>query len=481
MVETARTPADEQRAIRTGRLARSAPLMALASSTLLRNVPRYVANRRAGEAEELARDLEFHARTADRYVSLLGDMKGALMKAGQILSFVQVASLVPEQFQHVYGVALETLQADAPPMPYASVAEIVEAELGAPPETVFDRFSPFPIAAASIGQVHAARIGERELAVKVQYPGVAEAIKSDLDNTELLASLIRAGARMLPGFSTKVDFRVVAEEVRERIGEELDYRTEAEHQSEFAAIYEGHPFIRIPRVEPDLSSARVLTMEMVDGNRFKAACAAPQELRNRWGEAILRFVYGSIHRHRLFNADPHPGNYLFHEDGGVTFLDFGCVKRYTAEQEHLFRLSSSALLHADADGLHRHLVDLGSLPDPAAVTPARLWEWYQGAAQPLLGPQPYQFTKEWAAAEVQRQFDPFNEWKDVSRNFAIPKDVLFLSRIFVGLNSVLGLLGACCPARGIAEEIYDGAPPCSELGQLEAAWRARVETPQPAA
>ncbi|HLG01871.1 MAG TPA: AarF/ABC1/UbiB kinase family protein [Acidimicrobiia bacterium] len=464
------TPGEPGPDLRTGRVSRSIPLVSMGARTgfARAGVALTPGSREARER----RTRRYHEKTAERYAALLGDMKGALMKAGQILSFVHVASLVPDEYQDVYGAALEALQADAPPMPYAAVADIIEAELGAPPEKVFDRFSPFPIAAASIGQVHAARLGDRELAVKVQYPGVAEAIRADLDNTELLASLMRTGARMLPGFSTKVDFRVVAEEVRERIGEELDYENEAAYQQEFAAIYDGHPFIRIPAVSPDLSTSRVLTMEMVDGRRFKAACESPQELRDQWGEAILRFVYGSIHRHRLFNADPHPGNYLFHEDGTVTFLDFGCVKRYTEEQERLFRLGSTAILHGDAAALHAHLVELGSLPDPNAVTPERLWEWYQGAAEPLLGEQPYQYTREWASAEVQRQFDPFNEWKDVSRNFAIPKDVLFLSRIFVGLNSVLGILEATCPSRGIAREIYDGAPPCSEMGRAEAEWRA---------
>lgn len=465
-----RRPTPANRAIRTGRGARAVPVVSMGARTGLGRVGVFL--RPGTHDTRRRRTAEFHAQTAERYAALLGDMKGALMKAGQILSFIEMTGVVPNEHRSLYGQALEVLQADAPPMDYAAVSAVVEAELGAPPEEVFDRFSPVPIAAASIGQVHAARRGDRELAVKVQYPGVADAIKSDLDNTELLASLMRVGARALPGFSTKVDFGVVAEEIRQRIGEELDYETEARNQTEFASLFEGHPAVRIPAVVPELSTARVLTMEMVDGRRFKAACESDKELRDRWGEVILRFVYGSIHRFRIFNADPHPGNYLFHEDGTVSFLDFGCVKRWTEEQESLFRTASIALLEGDAHTVHRCLVVLGGLPDPEAVTPERLYAWYEPSVAPIIGPQPYTYTKEWAAAEVARQFDPFNEWKDVSRQFAIPPEVLFLSRITVGLNSVLGMLEATCEARSIAWEVYVGAEPVTELGRAEAAWLA---------
>lgn len=454
--------------IRSGRARRTAPLLSMGARTGLGRVGVLL---RPGTGERRReRSAEFHAATAERYADLLGDMKGVLMKAGQILSFVQVAGIVPDEHQHLYGNALESLQADAPPMGPDAVAAVIEAELGAPPREVFDRFSDQPIAAASIGQVHAARLADRELAVKVQYPGVADAIDADLENTELLASLMKTGARMLPGFSTNVDFRMVADEISERIHEELDYTIEAANQREFADRFADHPFIRIPAVVNELSTERVLTQEMVDGRRFKAACESPKELRDAWGEAILRFVYGSIHRFRIFNADPHPGNYLFHEDGTVTFLDFGCVKRWTEEQERLFRAGSLAMLRGDRQALHGHLVELGSVPEPDALSPDRLWEWYEPAVAPLRDEQPFTYTKEWAASEVQRQFDPFNEWKDVSREFAIPKDVLFLSRITIGLNSVLGMLGATCWSRSIAEEIYEAADPVTEMGRQEADW-----------
>ncbi|MBI2168689.1 MAG: AarF/ABC1/UbiB kinase family protein [Actinobacteria bacterium] len=466
-----RAPAAAPTAIRTGRVARTTPLLSMGARTGLGRVGVLL---RPGTTETRRRNaFEFHAKTAERYVSLLGGMKGALMKVGQLLSFVEAAGLVPEEYGPLYQQALSSLQADAPPMEYAAVSAVLEAELEAPPEELFDRFSPYPIAAASIGQVHAARRGDRELAVKVQYPGVADAIAADLANTDLLASLIGFGAKALPGFSTKVDIRAVVEEIRDRVGEELDYEVEASNQAEFAALYRDHPFARVPQVFPELSTRRVLTMEMVDGRRFKAACESDQALRDRWGEAILRFVYGSLHRFLLFNADPHPGNYLFHEDGTVTFLDFGCVKRFTRQQEQVFVQMENAVIERDAKGLHDAVVALGTLPNPDSVSPQRLLDWYLPSCDPILEPGPYTYTREWAASEVRRQYDPFNEWKDVSRQFAIPKDLLFLGRITIGLNSVLGLLETTCDARSVGDELRMGAPPVTELGRLEAEWLGR--------
>jgi len=454
--------------VKTGRFGRSAPVVSVGTRTALRRAG--VAILPGTRTQREARRRAFHARTAQNYAELLGGMKGALMKVGQIMSFVQVASLVPEEYQDLYASALGALQSDAPPMDFATVRGVVEAEFGTPLEDVFDRFSETPIAAASIGQVHAARIGDRELAVKVQYPGVADAIAADLDNTDMLAGLMGMGSKMMPGLSTNIDFRVVAEEIRDRIVEELDYEREARSQEEFRAVFAGHPFIRVPAVDLALTTERVLVQEMVDGRRFQAACESPQELRDQWGEAILRFVYGSIHRDRLFNADPHPGNYLFHEDGSVTFLDFGCVKAFTVEQEQVFRRLVRAVLDGDGAAVVSGLVALGSFPPDDVPDAERLLAWYQPAFASLIEPQPFTYTEEWAASEVARQYDPFNEWKDVSQKFSIAQDMVFLSRITIGLNSVLGKLQTTCHARGLLDELFDDAEPVSDMGRLEAQW-----------
>jgi len=455
-----------------GRLRRSLPLAALTARTIGGQASQWVRLRRAGEDERLAKELALHARQAQRYADLMGGMKGAIMKLGQILSFVDSAGLIPDAYQQVWKDALAGLRADAPPMDPALVANVVQAELGSPPDRVFAYFSPRPIAAASIGQVHAAELDDgTELAVKVQYPGVDQAIRSDLANTEALAMVVKMALTMLPGFVPNLDVRSVVAEIAERVGEELDYRTEAANQQEFEAIYRDHPFIHIPHVFDELSSARVLTMEMVDGRRWEAALESPKQLRDRWGEVINRFVWASLERHGLFNADPHPGNYLFHEDGTVTFLDFGCVKRFTEEQRRKFNALPEAVIAGDAAALHRGFVALGFLPAAdRKVDEQRLLEWYRLAYEPMLAPQPYTYTKRFAADLVAAHYDPAGPWSDVIRRFDVPKDLVFLNRIVLGLESVLGALEATADWCAIDEEIRTGAPPATDLGLQDHEW-----------
>lgn len=411
--------------------------------------------RGAGDDEKLAQELAYHAKHAARYAELLGNMKGALMKAGQILSFVDASDLVPEPYREVYRTALAQLQADAPPMPPEMVAEIVEEQLGAPPDRAFAWFSPMPMAAASIGQVHAAHLHDgREVAVKVQYPGVAEAIDADLRNTELLAAVLKMGKSMLREFAPNLDARAVAEEIRERIGEELDYRIEAANQQHFVDLYRDHPTIHVPSVVHELSAAQVLTMELIDGMRWSAALEQPQELKDQWGRAIVRFVYGSLWTHGVFNADPHPGNYLFHDDGTVTFLDFGCVKHFTPAQVEAMKDMERAVLTDDAELLCRAFVAQGFLGDEAPPADD-LMAWYRQSYEPVLAPQPATYTPEFAAGAVQRHFDPLGEYGKLVRAFDLPKDFVFLGRIFVGLNSVLGALRATADWRALADELRE--------------------------
>ncbi|HXN37994.1 MAG TPA: AarF/UbiB family protein, partial [Solirubrobacteraceae bacterium] len=199
------------------------------------------------------------------------------------------------------------------------------------------------------GQVHEARLRDgREVAVKIQYPGVADAIRADLKNAELLAAFVSLVFGGLSPRKLSFDLRGVARELSVRIAEELDYRLEAAYQAEFAEHYCGHPFIHVPEVVAELCTGRVLTQQLARGLCWSDALDAGQKLRDQWAEAIHRFAYGSYKRIYLFNADPHPGNYLFHEDGSVSFLDFGCVKRFRREQVEMMDTigpSANALRH----------------------------------------------------------------------------------------------------------------------------------------
>ena len=350
-------PPWERDGIPVGRVHRAAPVLGAAVIGALRRRGR-------------PREPEAYARRAERYVELLGRSKGALMKAGQILSYVPFGTAVPEETRAIFQAAMARLRADAPPMAPELAAGVLREELGAPAEKIFAEFCPRPMAAASIGQVHAARLPDgRAVAVKIQYPGVAEAIRDDLRNAELLAVLFQLLRSIVPGL-TRLDPREIAQEISERIAEELDYRIEASNQQLFADAYRGHPFIAVPEIIPERSTRRVLTQQLAEGLPWEAALSAHQRLRDAWGEAIYRFAFWSLRRLRAFNADPHPGNYLFRPDGSVVFLDFGCVKRFDAEQVAQMQDVARAVVRQDAGALWHAIVELGVFAATGGVTPA---------------------------------------------------------------------------------------------------------------
>ena len=467
--------ADRQRRrqpVPTGRVRRTAPLAAMAAQTAGDAVTDILRRRLQGQR---GTSVEFHLRNAERYATFLSQSKGVLMKAGQILSFVDTAGLVPDEYEAIYQHAFAALRTDAQPMDYDLTAAVIEADLGAPPEQLFAAFDPAPLAAASIGQVHAARLLDgTKVAVKVQYPGVAEAIRNDLDNTELLATLLRFAKGLVPGL-TNIDVRAIADEVAERIGEEVDYGTELANQEEFAELYRDHPFIRIPAAYADLSGPRVLTMELAQGHRWEDAIDADQEMRNGWGEAIDRFFYGTIGRWGLFNADPHPGNYLFHDDGTVTFLDFGCVKRFDKRQQAAFFEVADAVLQHDAEWLMRLFLELGFLNAKDAPSAQELMDFYRPTFAALLAPQPFTFTREFAATTLHLFLDPFGPGQAVNRKLVSPGDFLFTNRIYIGMNSILGALGATANWRAIYDEGRTGVS-ASDMGASDIAWFAETRS-----
>ncbi|HET9253818.1 MAG TPA: AarF/ABC1/UbiB kinase family protein [Pseudonocardiaceae bacterium] len=450
-------------------LARMVPLAGLAGRTAGEAVVAALRRRLTGEDSAA----EFHERTSERYAAMLGHSKGVLMKAGQVLSFVALGKLVPPERQRVYQAAMARLQADAPPMAPELAAAVVEAELGAPPEEIFAEFDPHAFAAASIGQVHAARLVDgRRVAVKVQYPGVDQAIRADLGNTELLATFLQLVVAIVPG-SNRLDVRAVAQEVAARIGDEIDYRIEATHQAEFADAYRDHPFIRVPEVVPQLSTRRVLTMDLVDGMRWSEAIQADQRQRDRWGEVIYRFALGSLRSVGLFHADPHPGNYLFHEDGGVTFLDFGCVNHFSAQQIAMMRRLVAAAVANDAAALWDAFVEIGFLTASDAPAPAELLEWYRDKLRPLVDEQPFTYTPEFASSVVQGYFARRGAAGSVIRRVELPREYVFLTRIDLGLTALLAELEATGPWAAIRSEWDENGPPATEIGELDAEHWAR--------
>jgi predicted unusual protein kinase regulating ubiquinone biosynthesis (AarF/ABC1/UbiB family) len=404
-------------------------------------------------------------RSTEEVVATLGSMKGAFMKLGQMASYLD-AGMAPEVRQQ-----LARLQSDAPPMAPEMAARVVAAELGGPPEECFAEWDPVPIAAASIGQVHRALTWDgRLVAVKVQYPGVDVAIRSDLDNTALLAHIVRAA---FPG----LDAEPLVEELRARITEELDYGLEASRQRAFCELFAGHPFISVPGVVEELSTARVLTSSLVQGSRWEDVITWTPEERNLAGEAIFRFVFGCLYRHRVFNGDPHPGNYIFGGEGRVTFLDFGLVKVFAqSDVEALGRMVRAVVDDPDPAAFRAAVTDAGFLrPDPA-LSDDQVLDYFRHYYELVLHPGPVRFSPDYASRTLRHFFDAGNP---VVRRANVPRQFVVLQRINLGLYAVLAGLGATADWRRIAEEIWpwSSAPPSTALGAADAAWRAQRASP----
>jgi len=460
----------EDDGIRQGRVRRAAPLAALTARTAGEAVVVGLRSKLTG-----ADSTEFHVRTAERYTELLGRSKGALMKAGQMLSFVSRGPVAGKEFQSIYQAALTRLRDDAPPMAPELARAVLERELGRPTESVFAQFEWEPLAAASIGQVHAARLPDgREVAVKIQYPGVAAAIHADLQNTELLATFLSLMGGLSPR-KMELDLRGMAKEISARIIEELDYRLEAANQTEFADLYRGHPFIHIPEVIGELCSDRVLTQELVQGKPWSEALIAEQGLRNSWGEAVQRFVFGTYQRFYVFHADPHPGNYLFHDDGSVSFLDFGCVKRFRRDQAEITNLIVRECLRGDVLATWKAAVEIGFFSSSGEVSPQEVFDYFREPYEMYWAEQPFTVTPEYVAAFIERRFSPTGPSGNAYRHAVAPPEYALTSRIEMGAMSVIAELRATNYWGSIAAERLENARPFTSMGKLESEFFADRE------
>ena len=411
-------------------------------------------------------DTAFELRTAEQVAATLGNMKGAMMKIGQMASYLDAA--LPEPVRD----ALADLQQDAPPMSGELAAGVVAAELGLPPEDVFAEWDPVPIAAASIGQVHRAITTDgRAVAVKVQYPGISEAIAADLDN----AGLLFGGLGMLyPG----LEQGPLVDELRARVLEELDYRIEAAHQREFAEFYRDHPFLHVPEVIDELSTRRVLTTELATGARFDEVVTWDQAERDLAGEAIFRFVFRGLYRLHNFNGDPQPGNYLFRPGGQVTFLDFGLCKRFDKAEVQVFsEMVQAMVIDRDIARFRRVVEEVGLLAPGLPFTDDQVEDYFGHFYDFIKESETLTMTEEFASETVRRMFDAGGAHADITKAANVPPSFVIIQRINLGLYALLGRLEATANWREIANELWpfvDG-PPSTDLGRAEQAWLATRE------
>ena len=366
-------------------------------------------------------------------------MKGLPMKIGQILSYME--GVVPAEYRDTYRDALAALRTTSPAMSREESTRVITDELGAAPEELFDEFDWEPLAAASIGQVYAARFDGRAVCVKVQYPGIADAVESDLKNVDSIVSMMR---RVVPN----IDVEQMIEAFRARLAEECDYRQEADYQRRFAEIYADDPELRIPEVMADRSARRVLTTERLTGEDLDALVAdAPPAQRNDAGRALFRFAFGSLLRHGLFHSDPHPGNLLFRSDaaGRLGVLDYGCVQPVPEEACTDMRALFEAALAGDdlAEPTERAL----GLDDVDEATHEAIARIASMVLAPITRDQPFRFTRDLAVdigrAVVRAKADLATRYLTRRGRFVARREgVMFVVRNLFGLASIWGALEA---------------------------------------
>jgi predicted unusual protein kinase regulating ubiquinone biosynthesis (AarF/ABC1/UbiB family) len=451
--------------IPTSRVVRSATIGRLAAGQAVRQFGTRAANLARGDEASEAALARRQVETAEQIVAVLGTMKGAAMKLGQVMSFLDVG-LVAEEYREEFQRKLAELRDSAPQVSFKEMRKVIEAEYEEPLEEVFAEFETEPIAAASIGQVYRATLHDgRTVAVKVQYPGVAGAVRADLKN---LGMIMRLLSRMAPG----LDVQGIAQEIRLRIDEELDYELEAANQRAMARIFRGHPFVYVPDVIGSLSRERVMVSEFVTGTGFEELKHSDADHRNRIAEIVFRFYFGCMYRHHQFSGDPHPGNFMLLADGRVAFLDFGLYKRLPAELAE-YELQIARLgIRGEGAALIEHLHAGGFLAEPDRSTPEQILRQFEDVTWWYTSDAEIELTPEIATQIVIDMSDPRSRHYAQLRHENLPPDHLFGRRTETLTLAVMSQLRATGNWHRIAREWIFGDPPVTELGRAEAAFYA---------
>jgi predicted unusual protein kinase regulating ubiquinone biosynthesis (AarF/ABC1/UbiB family) len=452
------------RDIPTSRFVRTTRLGRLAAGQAVRDLGARAGavGRSRAERERLSEQRAIQA--ADQIVTVLGSMKGAAMKLGQMLSVIEIG-MVPAAHREDFQRKLAALRDSAPSVSFADMRRVLEADLGTRIGRAFAEFYEQPIASASIGQVYRARLADgRAVAVKVQYPGIATAVRADLKNLRLV---MRMAKRFWPGLAVGP----LSEELRARISEELDYRREASTQQEVSAAFRGHPFIAVPDSVPELCGERVLVTEYAEGIGFDAIAAASPEVRDRVGEIVYRFYCGSMYRDGRFPGDPHPGNLKLQPDGRVAFLDFGFFKRMEPEAVELELAVQRAAAEQQADEVHAVLAAAGVIPEPGLVEPVEVLAYIQDAVGWYLADAEIEATPELATEAFIASVDPRSPHFRTLRWQHLPPEHALARRAELYTFGLLGHLRARANWHRITREwLYDDEP-VTELGKQEAEFR----------
>lgn len=396
------------------------------------------------DAEEVS--AEMSAKTAEQLFAILGQLKGGAMKFGQALSVFEAA--VPDDMAGPYREALTKLQATAPPMPMSSIRRVLDEQLGRTWRGRFLEFDETPAAAASIGQVHRATWHDgREVAVKIQYPGADEALRSDLRQLMRFSRLFQS---LAPGAEVKP----LLMELQDRMVEELDYRWEADNQRAFAAAFEGDDKVLVPKVVA--SAPKVIISEWITGTPFSQIINdGTKEERDSAGRLLCEFHYSSPARVGLLHADPHPGNFMILPDGKISVIDFGAVSRLPDGPPLTMGRMLSVALQDDPDAL----LDL-LRSDRFVHTESDLdAEDVQAYLAPFVDPlrsETFRFTRRWMRKQAERVGDLRSPEFQTGRSLNLPPDYLLIHRVTLGATGILCQLDAEIAVRAIIAKWQPG-------------------------
>ena len=382
-----------------------------------------------------------YSRMAEEIAGTLGELKGAVMKVGQIAS--QTQDFLPKEFSD----ALQKLQKEAPPMPFEVIRAQLEQELGKSVGEAFEYLQETPYAAASIGQVHKARLHTgQDVIVKVQYPGVDKSCDSDL--RQLRMTLRLGGLLKMPKQTVDQLFA----EIRERLKEELDYENEANNIRRFREFHQEDPGVLIPAVIESHSSRRVLTLELVEGDHINEVTPAryDQDTINLIGRRIFTTMADQLFRFQCIHGDPHAGNFAFRPDGTLIMYDFGCVKKLKPEIVEAYRHMLIAAIEEDYAALDQHLIALGArVESQPAVDEAYYAMWRDILIQPFDTDQPYDYGAANIHKAVAAKTTTVFKYLDY---FKPPVESIFIDRMIAGHYWIMKKLGVQAAFRDALRE-----------------------------
>lgn len=428
-----------------------------------------VANQFRGEEAASEKSQQRALSAAEQIVEQLGQMKGAAMKIGQVLSTIDF-DLVPEEARPEFKEKLAALRDQSERVPFKDLRKMMEEDFDGHLSDYFDDIDENAIAAASIGQVHKATTTEgKTVAVKIQYPGIAEAVSTDLRNAQLLTPLIRS---MAPG----LDVKALMAEMTDRIEEEVDYEMEAQNHRLIERALRGHPFVKIPTVDTRRSTRRVLTTEFVEARTFDDVRRHGDEAeRSRFGEMIFRFFYGVLTNENIALGDPHPGNLLYDAEGRLVALDFGLLRHMSPDYLEGERQLGVSIFEGDADAVHTSMASLGYLPKPDEFDPVQLLAQMRAATDWYMDHHGERtIDAELVRRTLEQNGSPRSEFFSMMRRQTVPPEALLLRRMEGLIFSVLGELNARADWGAIAGEYLQGRDPSTPLGEFDHAhWAAR--------